>query len=92
MGKEQMRQLWGKDADAAVVLCYQRRALEPAEGFPVDEFFGNKPDCTEPDCGGVLLLPRQDKTFQLANHAYCLLCGRRYRVVGVEERRKLEGF
>jgi len=61
-------------------------------GFPVQEFFGGSPDCTEPGCKtGVVMLMR-DQQNRLVDYAYCLLCGRRYVVLGVEERRRQEGF
>jgi len=60
----------------------RRNALPPVEpGLPVDSFFGEKPNCLEPDCDGVLLLPRDPETFELREHAYCCLCGRRYKVI-----------
>ena len=91
MAKDTLRNLWKKDTDAAIQICLKRIKLPATDSFPVDVFFNSpKPSCTEKDCDGLVLLPREKKTFRLAPVASCILCGRRYKVIGIEERIKQE--
>jgi len=67
-----------------------RKEVELRYGLPLKK--PGSPDCTEPGCKtGVVMLMR-DQQNRLVDYAYCLLCGRRYVVLGVEERRRQEGF
>jgi len=86
-GKEHMAWLCTYDPDAYVKIVKERDSMEPKNSaFPVSHFLGgDKPECTEPDCYGIILLGRHPESFKLDPFARCTICGRRYTVEGIKE-------
>lgn len=74
-------------------VLHQRHGEPAKEGLLTWDSFlqSERPECQEPDCDGVIVLPRDSVTFALKDEAYCLLCGRKYKVSGVPVQNSLEG-
>ena len=86
--KMAVMELCQSDTDKYVEL-FRKRASEPAEGAVRCEvfFMGEPVACDESDCNGVVTLSRDMETMVLSDTASCLMCGRKYMVIEMEDYR-----
>jgi hypothetical protein len=86
-GKKRMAWLSEHDQEAYARIVKERSLMEPkTPAFPLNLIIGGeKPECTEPDCYGVILLGRHPETFRLDPFAKCMICARPYAVEGIED-------